>query len=72
MSINKKDNEYINKWLDWHLNKIKFEHVYGSYTFTVPNGEAETAHHVIVLSLVVNTTGAASESELANCRIEIL
>jgi hypothetical protein len=44
----------------------------GSYTLTIPNGEAETAHQIIVLSLVVNTTGATSASELANCRIEIL
>ena len=26
--LTKNDNEYINEWLDWHLNKIKFEHVY--------------------------------------------
>ena len=54
------------------LNSICTDNGNGSYTFTVPNGEAETAHQIIVLSLVLNTTGAASASELANCRIEIL
>lgn len=54
------------------LNSICTDNGDGSYTFTVPNGEAETAHQIIVLSLVLNTTGAASASELANCRIEIL
>jgi hypothetical protein len=54
------------------LNTICTDNGDGSYTFTVPNGEAETAHQVIVLSLVVNTTGATSASEVANCRIEIL
>jgi hypothetical protein len=54
------------------LNSICTDNGDGSYTFTVPNNEETTAHQVIVLSLVVNTTGAASESELANCRIEIL
>ena len=54
------------------LNSICTDNGDGSYTFTVPNGEAETAHQVIVLSLVANTTGATSASEVANCRIEIL
>lgn len=54
------------------LNSICTDNGDGSYTFTVSNGEAETAHQVIVLSLVANTTGATSASELANCRIEIL
>ena len=54
------------------LNSICTDNGNGSYTFTVPNSETETAHQIIVLSLVLNTTGAASASELANCRIEIL
>jgi hypothetical protein len=54
------------------LNSICTDNGDGSYTLTIPNGEAETAHQIIVLSLVVNTTGATSASELANCRIEIL
>ena len=54
------------------LNGICTDNGDGSYTFTVPNGDAETAHQIIVLSLVLNTTGVASTSELANCRIEIL
>ena len=24
----KEENDYINEWLDWHLNKLKFDHVY--------------------------------------------
>ena len=24
----KNENNYINEWLDWHLNKLKFDHVY--------------------------------------------
>ena len=54
------------------LNSICTDNGDGSYTFTVPNGEAETAHQIIVLSLVGNTTGAMSASELANCSVEIL
>ena len=54
------------------LNTICTDNGDGSYTFTVPNDADTTAHQIIVLSLVLNTTGAASASELANCRIEIL
>lgn len=54
------------------LNTICTNNGDGSYTFTVPNGEVETAHQIIVLSLVGNTTGAMSEEELANCKVEIL
>lgn len=54
------------------LNSICTDNGNGSYTFTVPNGEAETAHQILVLSLVGNTTGAMSESELAQCKVEIL
>lgn len=24
----KNENDYINEWLEWHLNKLKFDHVY--------------------------------------------
>ena len=24
----KNENDYINEWLDWHLNKLKFNHIY--------------------------------------------
>ena len=24
----KDENDYINEWLDWHLNKLKFDHIY--------------------------------------------
>ena len=54
------------------LNTICTDNGNGVYTFTVPNDDTTTAHQILVLSLVVNTTGAASASELANCRIEIL
>ena len=54
------------------LNSICTDNGDGSYTFTVPNNTDTTAHQIIVLSLVGNTTGAMSASELANCRIEIL
>ena len=54
------------------LNSICTDNGDGSYTFTIENDDTRTAHQIIVLSLVVNTTGAMSESELSNCRIEIL
>ena len=54
------------------LNSICTDNGDGSYTFTIENDDTRTAHQILVLSLVLNTTGAASASELANCRIEIL
>ena len=24
----KDENEYINEWLEWHINKLKFDHIY--------------------------------------------
>ena len=45
----------------------------GTYTVTVPNNDATTAHHLLFITLVVNNTGTAvTEGSLTNHRVEIL
>lgn len=44
----------------------------GTYTVTVPNTSATTAHQILFITLAVNNTKAISSSDINNCKIEIL
>ena len=44
----------------------------GTYTVSVPNNDATTAHQILFITLAVDNTKSISTSDIANCKVEIL